>query len=105
MTHSRLANLLAAGFDRGGRGGDEGLARTRGGYVAETRRGRGKNEFRPGAWHLGLFLETERLKSLLSGATRFLYRGNDIRQALARVFAPVGATTNLGRAANRAGAI
>ena len=39
------------------------------------------------------------------GATRFLCRGNDIRQALARVFAPVGATTNLGRAANRAGAI
>ena len=39
------------------------------------------------------------------GATRFLCRGNDIRQALARVFAPVGATTNLGRAAHRAGAI
>ena len=44
-------------------------------------------------------------KKLPEGATRFLCRGNDIRQALARVFAPVGATTNLGRAANRAGAI
>ena len=43
--------------------------------------------------------------ALSQGATRFLCRGNDIRQALARVFAPVGATTNLGRAANRAGAI
>ena len=41
----------------------------------------------------------------MGGATRFLCRGNDIRQALARVFAPVGATTNLGRAANRAGVI
>ena len=45
------------------------------------------------------------VSTVYEGATRFLCRGNDIRQALARVFAPVGATTNLGRAANRAGAI
>ena len=32
----------------GGRGGDEGLARTRGGYVAETRRNRGKMKSAPG---------------------------------------------------------
>ena len=36
---------------RGGRGGDEGLARTRGGYLRKTWRNRGKNEVRPGAWH------------------------------------------------------
>ena len=35
---------------RGGSGGDEVLARTRGRYVAETRRNRVKNEVRPGAW-------------------------------------------------------
>ena len=34
------------------------LARTRGGDVAETRRGRGKNEVRFGAWHPGLFQGT-----------------------------------------------
>ena len=34
-------------------GGEEGLARTRGVCVAETRRNRGKNEVRPGAWPLG----------------------------------------------------
>ena len=37
-------------FGRGGRGGDEGLARTRGGYLRKTWRNRGKNEVRPGAW-------------------------------------------------------
>ena len=36
-------------FGRGGRGGDEGLARTRGGYLRKTWRNRGKNEVRPGA--------------------------------------------------------
>ena len=33
----------------------EGLARTRGRYVAEMRRNRGKNEVRPGAWPLDFF--------------------------------------------------
>ena len=46
----------------GGRGGDEGLARTRGGYLHKTRHNRGKNEVRPGAWPLGfsttILLET-----------------------------------------------
>ena len=36
-------------FLRGGRGGDEGLARTRGGYLHKTWRNRGKNEVRPTA--------------------------------------------------------
>ena len=46
-------------------------------------------------WLVGFFL----------GATRFLCSGNAVRKALAGVFAPVGVTTNLGRAANRASAI
>ena len=40
--------FLAAGFWWGG---DEGLARTRGGYLHRTRQNRGKNEVSPGAWH------------------------------------------------------
>ena len=54
---------------------------------------------------IAYFAAYQQSLSLRKSATRFLCRGNDIRQALARVFAPVGATTNLGRAANRAGAI
>ena len=38
-------------FARGGRGGDEGLARMRGRYLRKTWRNCGKNEVRLGAWH------------------------------------------------------
>ena len=41
-------SFLSSGFGRGEREGDEGLERTRGGYVAEARRKRGKNEVRLG---------------------------------------------------------
>ena len=45
----RQALSLRLDFGRGEGGGDEGLARTRGGYLQKTRRNRGKNEVRPGA--------------------------------------------------------
>ena len=48
-----LSLRLASTSGRGGRGVDEGQARTRGGYLHKTRRNRGKNEVRLGAWHLG----------------------------------------------------
>ena len=54
-----LSLRLASTSGRGGRGGDEGLARTRGGYLRKTWRNRGKNEVSPGAWHLG-FVATNR---------------------------------------------
>ena len=52
----RQSLSLRLDFGRDGRGGDEGLARRRGGYLRKTWRNRGKNEVRPGAWPLG-FLE------------------------------------------------
>ena len=51
--------VRGGGFGLGGRGGDEGLARTRGGYLRKTWRNRGKNEVRLGAWHLGLLTRLE----------------------------------------------
>ena len=45
----RQCAFTSAGFWAGGRGGDEGLARTRGGYLRKTWRNRVKNEVRPGA--------------------------------------------------------
>ena len=54
MTNA-VRHLRAAAFLGSGRGGDEGLARTRGGYLHKTRRNRGKNEVRLGDWSIGLF--------------------------------------------------
>ena len=48
-TGSGPSPITRSYFGRGGRGGDEGLARTRGGYLRKTWRNRGKNEVRPGA--------------------------------------------------------
>ena len=47
--------VLADGFGRGGRGGDEGLARTRGGYVADqgARAAKMKSAPGPGTTDLG----------------------------------------------------
>ena len=44
---------------RGGRGGDEGLARTHVRYLRKTWRNRGKNEVRPGVWHLRILRRSE----------------------------------------------
>ena len=48
-------------FVRGGRVWDEGLARTRGGYLRRAMRNRGKDEVRPAAWPLGFLTEIVRL--------------------------------------------
>ena len=44
-----LSFLMPAGFGRGGRGGDEGLVRTRGGCLHSASLNRGKHEVRFGA--------------------------------------------------------
>jgi hypothetical protein len=51
LHHSKSTNGVSNWELRraGGRGGDEGLARTRGGYLRKTWRNRVKNEVRPGA--------------------------------------------------------
>ena len=82
----RQCALTSAGFWAGGRGGDEALARTRGGCLHRPWGNRGKNEVRSGAWHhrfhIHVFIFLEEGREMSEGEilarVNALYRRSEI---------------------------